>query len=173
MNKLSKKAAKNGLHHSRIDLCHKTRAQIVEMLNQTLADTFDLFSQVKQAHWNVKGHQFYQLHLLFDEMAGELNGYADELAERVTAMGGTAMGTVRLAAANSSLPEYPFEALEGLDHIAALSERYAAYCQEVRARIDKAAELEDAGTADLYTEISRTADKRLWFLEAHLQADEA
>jgi starvation-inducible DNA-binding protein len=173
MNKLSKKAAKNGLHQTRIDLSAKSRVQLVDMLNETLADTFDLFSQVKQAHWNVKGHQFYQLHLLFDEMAGELINYADEVAERATALGGTAMGTVRMAAEKSSLSEYPSDVLEGLDHIAALSERFAMYCQELRSKMEKAADLGDASTADLYTEISRNADKRLWFLEAHLQADEA
>lgn len=174
MNKtMSKKPSKNGLHQTRIDLSSKSRAQLVEILNESLADTFDLFSQVKQAHWNVKGHQFYQLHLLFDEIASELLEYVDELAERITALGGTAMGTVRMAASKSSLAEYPPDVLEGLDHIAALSERFAMYCQVLRAKIEKTTDLGDADTADLYTEISRNSDKRLWFLEAHLQADEA
>ena len=173
MNKISRKAAKNGLHQSRIDLSAKARVQLIEMLNETLADTFDLFSQVKQAHWNVKGHQFYNLHLLFDEIAGELLNHTDDVAERVTALGGTALGTVRMSAEKSSLCEYPEDVLEGLDHIAALSERFGIYCQSLRSKIEKAADLEDAGTSDLFTEISRNADKRLWFLEAHLQADEA
>lgn len=170
---ITKKASKNGLHHTRIDLSSKSRVQLVDLLNESLADTFDLYSQVKQAHWNVKGHQFYQLHLLFDEIASELLAFVDELAERVTALGGTALGTVRMAAGQSQIDEYPSGILEGLDHIAALAERFATYCQSVRNNIEKSAELEDADTADLFTEISRTADKRLWFLEAHLQTDEA
>jgi len=174
MNKTLKKPAKAGvLHHTRIDLSAKSRTALVEILNESLADTFDLYSQVKQAHWNVKGHQFYQLHLLFDEIAGEILDFVDQLAERVTSLGGTAMGTARMSAAKSSLPEYPVDVLEGLDHIAALSERFATYCQIVRTNIEKTDELGDADTADLYTEISRLVDKRLWFLEAHLQADEA
>ncbi len=168
---LSKKSTKNGLHQTRIDLSGKSRLQLVQILNQSVADTFDLYSQVKQAHWNVKGHQFYQLHLLFDEIAGELLEFVDELAERVTALGGTVAGTVRFAAAESQLSEYPLEILEGLDHIAALADRFAHYCQLCRENIEESDELGDADTADLYTEISRVVDKRLWFLEAHLQAE--
>lgn len=170
---LAKKSSKNGLHHTRIDLSAKSRTQLVDLLNETLADTFDLYSQVKQAHWNVKGEHFYQLHLLFDEIAGELLEFVDEVAERVTALGGTAMGTVRMSAAQSRLHEYPSDVLEGLDHIAALADRLAQYGQLVRTNIDKSAELGDADTADLYTEVSRAVDKRLWFLEAHLQTEEA
>lgn len=172
MTKKNGKAVKAGLHSTRIDLSSKARTQLVDILNESLAKTFDLFSQVKQAHWNVKGHQFYQLHLLFDEIAGELLEYTDEQAERITALGGTALGTVRMAAAASDLEEYPTDILDGMDHVAALADRFASFCQTLRESIDKATELGDADTADLYTEISRTADKRLWFLEAHLQTDE-
>ena len=171
--KNGKATSKSGLHNTRIDLSAKTRSQVVDILNESLGKTFDLFSQVKQAHWNVKGHQFYQLHLLFDEIAGETLEYVDELAERITALGGTALGTVRMAAYASDLDEYPADIVESMDHVAALSDRFASYCQTVREAIDKTDDLGDADTADLFTGISRWADKRLWFLEAHLQADEA
>lgn len=153
---------------TRIDLPQETRFQVVETLNQTLAASLDLKTQTKQAHWNVKGADFFQLHELFDEMAGELEAYVDMVAERVTALGGTALGTARVAAAQSILPEYPLDAIDGKDHIAALADRYAAYGQHLRAAIDSTDAAGDADTADLYTEISRTIDKRLWFLEAHL-----
>lgn len=168
---MSKKASKSGLYQSRIDLSPKLRVQVCEMLNQSLANTFDLYSQVKQAHWNVKGPQFYQLHLLFDELADELLSYVDEQAERITALGGTAMGTVHMAAQQSKLEDYPLETVDGLDHVALLSERFSHFCQIVRENIDASAELGDADTADLFTEISRNSDKRLWFLEAHLQEE--
>ena len=173
MTKKNGKTVKSGLHSTRIDIPSKARTQLIDMLNDNLGRTFDLFSQVKQAHWNVKGHQFYQLHLLFDEIATELYEFTDELAERVTALGGTAMGTVRMAAYATDLEEYPSDILDGMDHVAALADRFAPYCQVIRESIDKATELSDADTADLFTEISRTVDKRLWFLEAHLQAEEA
>jgi starvation-inducible DNA-binding protein len=158
---------------TRIDIPPEIRSQVIELLNQTLATTLDLKTQVKQAHWNVKGINFYQLHQLFDEIATQLEEYIDLIAERVTALGGVAMGTVRIAASQSVLPEYPFDVVDGKDHVMALADRMAPYAKVVRAAINQATELEDADTADLYTEISRTIDKYLWFLEAHLQAEKA
>ncbi|MGK7949036.1 MAG: DNA starvation/stationary phase protection protein Dps [Xenococcaceae cyanobacterium] len=160
--------SKQKLYSTRIDLAEEVRIKVIELLNQSLAATLDLKTQTKQAHWNVKGTDFYQLHELFDEMAGELEEYVDMVAERVTALGGTALGTARIAASESILPEYPLDAVGGIDHITALADRYAAYGKHLREAIDTTDELGDADTADLYTEISRTIDKRLWFLEAHL-----
>ncbi|MEJ5346980.1 MAG: ferritin-like domain-containing protein, partial [Chloroflexus sp.] len=73
---------------TRIDIPVERRRSLITMLNQQLADTFDLMSQAKQAHWNVKGPQFLELHELFDELAARLNGFVDLLAERITALGG-------------------------------------------------------------------------------------
>jgi len=153
---------------TRNDLSADIREQVVAILNHSLAATLDLKTQTKQAHWNVKGKDFYQLHELFDAMASEIEEYVDMVAERVTALGGTALGTARLAADRSILPEYPVDAVNGEDHVTALADRYATYAKHVRAAIDQTDALGDADTADLYTEISRTIDKRLWFLEAHL-----
>jgi starvation-inducible DNA-binding protein len=153
---------------TRIDLAAEVRTKVIELLNQTLAATLDLKTQTKQAHWNVKGMDFYQLHELFDEMATELEEYVDMVAERVTALAGTALGTARIAASESILPEYPLDAVSGVEHVTALADRYAAYAKHLREAIDTTDNLGDLDTADLYTEISRTIDKRLWFLEAHL-----
>lgn len=158
------------LYPTRIDIPAEARSQIVVLLNKTLAATSDLKTQVKQAHWNVKGTDFYQLHELFDEIAGELEEYVDMFAERVTALGGYAMGTARMAAANSILPEYPTDILAGMEHVTALADRFAPYAKHLREAINKTDDLGDLDTADLYTEVSRTIDKRLWFLDAHLQA---
>jgi starvation-inducible DNA-binding protein len=160
---------KSKYHSTRIDLPLETRSQIVDLLNQTLADTLDLKTQVKQAHWNVKGMNFYQLHELFDAIATELEEYVDMVAERAITLGGVAFGTARVAAERSKLPEYPLEIFDGKDHVEALATRLALYAKSVRQNIDAANSLEDADTADLYTEVSRAIDKRLWFLEAHLQ----
>jgi starvation-inducible DNA-binding protein len=153
---------------TRIDLPLETRLKVVEILSATLATTTDLKTQVKQAHWNVKGMNFYQLHELFDAMAGELEEYVDMVAERITALGGTARGTVRVAAAESLLSEYPLDIADGAQHVNALAERYALYGKHIREAIALTDEIGDADTADLYTEVSRDIDKRLWFLEAHL-----
>ena len=153
---------------TRIDLSVDIRTQVVDLLNETLAATLDLKTQIKQAHWNVKGMDFYQLHELFDELATEIEEFADLVAERATALGGTAMGTARLAAQRSILPEYPNDIVDGDEHVTALAERFAKYAAHVRSAIDRTDELGDKDTADMYTEISRTIDKRLWFLESHL-----
>jgi starvation-inducible DNA-binding protein len=153
-----------------IEIPADKRAELIDRLNQSLANTFDLYSQTKQAHWNVKGKDFYQLHLLFDEIAGELAEFVDEVAERLTSLGGYACGTARMAAEHSEVPEYPTDAIEGKAHVAALVERFSRYAAHVRAAIHETDDLGDPSTADLYTQISRTVDKRLWFLEAHLQS---
>jgi starvation-inducible DNA-binding protein len=102
-------------------------------------------------------------------LAGELIEYMDLIAERATALGGEALGTVRMAASASRLPEYPQEVFKSLPTVEALVERYANLAATTRAAIDTADSYDDADTADLFTEISRGLDKSLWFLEAHLQ----
>jgi starvation-inducible DNA-binding protein len=154
---------------TRNDLTSKLRETMITLLNQQLADTFDLYSQVKQAHWNVKGMHFIQLHLLFDDLAGSLNEYIDSIAERLTALGGLAMGTARMVAAASQLPEFPLEITGEKQVLEVLAQRYGAYGSAVRDAIDTASEDGDQVTADLFTGISGTIDKHLWMLDAHLQ----
>lgn len=153
---------------TRIDIPEQTRRTIVSICNQQLADTFDLYSQIKQAHWNVKGLQFIALHQLFDTLAEPFDDWTDNIAERITALGGTATGTVRCAASMSRIPEYPL-VTEGSDHVVALATRYAILARSTRLAADQAIAISDVTTADMFTEISRELDKHLWFLEAHLQ----
>jgi starvation-inducible DNA-binding protein len=154
---------------TRHDLPADARAKLIELLNRQLADTHDVRTQTKHAHWNVKGHQFYQLHLLFDSLAGELDEYSDSIAERATALGGAAYGTSRMVAGATRVPEFPADVFEGMDVVAALADRYKVLAKSTREAIDEADELGDKDTADLFTEVSRGLDKSLWFLEAHLQ----
>ena len=158
------------MHKTKNDLPKETREKIIETLNSRLADASDLKSQAKQAHWNVKGMSFIALHELFDQVATEVEAFTDLIAERVTVLGGTALGTVRVAASNSTLSEYPLEITDGADHVDALSSALADFGKKVRANIDEADNLGDMDTADLFTEVSRGIDKLLWFVEAHIQA---
>ena len=152
-----------------VDIPASDRTKVVRILNQHLADAADMWSQAKQAHWNVKGPDFWQLHKLFDEVAGEAANWADLCAERVTALGGFATGTVRMAAASSTLPEFPADITDSMDYVRAVAVRLAAFSNSARGAIDATDKLGDANTADLFTEISRCADKYLYFHEAHLQ----
>ena len=159
------------MHKTRIDLPEKTRADAVKLLNDNLVNALDLHNQCKQAHWNVKGPNFYQLHLLFDKLSEEAREQADELAERVTALGGTAHGTTQEVGKRTALPPYPTDISDGMKHVDALATAHAAYGKRLREGIDAADKLGDKDTADLFTQLSREADQNLWFLEAHLQAE--
>jgi starvation-inducible DNA-binding protein len=150
------------------DLPLEIRLDVITRLNQTLACTVDLHSQVKQACWNVKGNDFAPLHALFATMATELEAYTDLVAERIAVLSGVALGTARTAALQSRLAEYPNAIMDGNAHVRALAERFAQYGTALRDDISLAADVKDAGTAAVYTDISRGIDKRLWFLEAHL-----
>ena len=159
------------MHPTRNDLSTKTRTKVVEVLNARLADAIDLQFQAKQAHWNVKGPNFIALHELFDRIAGELGGHADDMPERVTALGGTAEGTIQAVAGRSKLPVYPLGLTEGRAHLEALAGALARFGKSVRKAIDETGKAGDADTSDLFTGVSRGADKNLWLVEAHLQAD--
>jgi len=152
------------------DLPEATRLQAVALLNQRLADCIDLQAQSKQAHWNVKGPTFIALHKLFDEINADVAEYADLLAERVVQLGGIAEGTVGVVAERSTLIDYPLGLSTGAEHVAALSDALAMFGRTVRLGIEEMNELEDAGSADILTEISRGVDKWLWFVEAHQQS---
>jgi len=154
---------------TRIDVDADARAELIALLNQQMADNADLYSQTKQAHWNVKGQHFMQLHLLYDQVAAVIEPFTDEIAERVTALGGYATGTVRMAAEASTLPEFPMDAISDTATLEALADRWAAYAASTRAAIERAAQIGEPTSEDLFTEISREVDKALYFLESHLQ----
>lgn len=162
---------KTKLNPTKNNLPEELRRQVIVLLNQNLADILDLHLQAKHAHWNVKGPNFFSLHQLFDKVAAEMEGFADELAERAVALGGIALGTAKLVAANSRLQEYPPELTAGDGHVEALSNALTAFGKSVREAIEVAGKAGDADTSDLFTGVSRSTDKLLWFVEAHLQGN--
>ena len=151
------------------DLPIDVRFQVIDLLNRRLADVIDLSTQVKQAHWNVKGPNFIALHLLFDQIHGEVLGYVDTIAERVVQLGGIAGGTARMVAEASSISEYPHTASTGAEHVGALAGALAEFGAKIRRTSDEASDLFDQNSADICTEVSRGIDKWLWFVEAHAQ----
>jgi len=152
------------------DIPQELRLKLNILANQGLADAVDLQMQMKQAHWNVKGPHFIGLHELFDQIDEAVESYVDLIAERIVQLGGIAEGTVRVAAGRSRLEEYPLVIADGRAHVEAVSKALSTFGHEARATIHQANELDDADTADIFTEISRGIDKWLWFVEAHTQA---
>jgi starvation-inducible DNA-binding protein len=159
------------MYKTKNDLPEERRKQLIEILSNRLADSIDLQMQAKQAHWNVKGPNFIALHKLFDEVADTAEESVDLIAERIVQLGGIAEGTVRVAGQRSALGEYPLKIGAGKAHVEALSNALSALGKLVRSAIDQTAELGDVDTSDLFTEVSRSIDKQLWFVEAHLQAN--
>jgi len=157
----------SNLFRTKNDLPERVRAEIVTLLNQRLADAIDLQSQCKQAHWNVKGDNFIALHELFDKINEDVEDYVDLIAERSVQLGGTAEGTVRMVAKRSLLSEYSAQGPDWKNHVEALSHALATFGEFARQGIESTNTLNDADTADIFTEISRGVDKWLWMVEAH------
>ncbi len=158
------------MYETRIALSDETKKKVVEIMQKTLAAASDMYSQAKFAHWNVKGDNFYQLHLVFDHVAKIIGKQVDPIAERMTQLGGVANGTVRQAATCSNIPEYPVDTVAGMDHVRALADSLGAYCSDLR---DASDEVEDAGdgpTSDFYNQLIVDAEEQLYFLESHLEA---
>jgi starvation-inducible DNA-binding protein len=159
------------MYETKNDLSLEIREKMISLLNAWLVDSIDLQMQIKQAHWNVKGPNFIALHELFDDISERIEKYIDLLAERVTALGGTAEGTVATVAKHTHLSAYPLDIVTSHDHLEALARTLAAFGRLARAAITAATDSSDADTADLLTEISRGIDKDLWLIEAHLQTE--
>ncbi|MCA9668019.1 MAG: DNA starvation/stationary phase protection protein Dps [Myxococcales bacterium] len=153
---------------SHISLSEKNRSQLVDVLNAQLANALDLWSQLKQAHWNLRGRFFISRHELFDALAEHLQQHADDLAERASALGGYAQGTVRLAAHNSTLEEHDLGAVNGQAHVQSLVARYAAHSASLRIAIGTSQTMGDPASEDLLSGQLREVEKDMWFLESHL-----
>lgn len=160
---------KNLMHQTKMSLPEKTRIESIAFLNKSLASGSDMYAQLKQAHWNIKGMNFIALHLLLDQIAEEVEEQVDLIAERITAMGGTALGTLQEAVKNSALFAYPVDIFEAKDHLEHLTVNMAAFGELCRNDIKSTEEIGDVVTSDLYIALVKMLDKNLWFLEAHIQ----
>jgi starvation-inducible DNA-binding protein len=144
------------------------RQALIALLNARLADSIDIRSQVKWAHWNLKGLHFIQLHELFDSVSSHLDDQSDTIAERAAALGGVANGTVRESASKSGLKEADLTASDGPAMLKFLVHNVGHHANALRTAVQEASDLGDAITADLFTQLTRELDKDLWFLEVHL-----
>lgn len=153
-----------------IDLPEDDRRGLVGLLNQALAETTDLYLLTKQAHWNVKGENFYQVHELYDHVSGELPEYADRLAERAVLLGGYARGSARMTVAASRLDPFPGYRDDDRSFLRAMTQRWATYAEAIREASRQAdSEYDDPGTSDLFDAITHLADRGRWMIEAQLQ----
>src|SRR3954454_19842214 len=139
------------MYQSPSHLPPEARAPLASTLNARLADGLDLHSQIKVAHWNIKGPQFAALHPLFETFAVALATFNDTIAERAVTLGAKAYGTARHVAKTSKLPDYPQETTRDLDHVKLLVERFESYLTGLRASRTVADENGDTDTEDMLT----------------------
>jgi len=158
------------MYRSPSPLPEQARTAIVEQLNARLADGLDLHSQIKVAHWNIKGPQFAALHPLFETFAVSLANHNDSVAERAVTLGGKAYGTTRHVGKTSRLPDYPQETTKDLEHVKLLAERIEAYLGGLRDSRKATEQHQDTDTVDLFTGIITEFEKHAWFLRASLES---
>lgn len=139
------------------------------MLAKSLAEAIDLERQAKQAHWNVRGMHFIQLHELFDRVAEEARAFGDMLAERAAALGAMPDGTVASVAQWSELKAYPAGKMGAEGHVRAVADALAGFANRTRVLIERSDEAGDKVTSDLFTEVTRRADQQVWFVESHVE----
>ena len=158
-------------YHTRNTMPEKTRVEVASELQKFLAMSIDMALQCKQAHWNMKGPDFIALHELFDGITNDMREYADLIGERIVQLGTSAEGTIQAISKRTQLPEYPLTLKTGKSHIEALATSLASYGELIRAMVNRTAEMGDAATSDILTEVLRGADKWLWMLESHIQTE--
>lgn len=146
-------------------VCHES----TENLNQLLADTMTLRDMYKKHHWQVAGHTFYQLHLLFDKHHGEQDELVDQIAERIQLLGGISIAMAADVAETTLIPRIPRGREEAPVQISRLLEAHELILREARAMAKQAADAGDDGTNDLIvSDVIRTNELQVWFLAEHL-----
>ena len=157
------------MYKSPSHLPEDARTRVADALNARLADGLDLHSQIKVAHWNIKGPQFAALHPLFETFAVSLAAFNDSIAERAVTLGARAYGTARHVAKASRLPEYPQDTSRDLEHVKLLADRIEKYLDGVGESRSVGEKLGDTDTVDLLTGIVTEFEKNAWFLRASLE----
>jgi starvation-inducible DNA-binding protein len=152
-----------------IGLDEKVCAGSVENLNQILADTITLRDMYKKHHWQVAGHTFYQLHLLFDKHHGEQDELVDTIAERIQLLGGISIAMAADVAETTIIPRPPRGREEAPVQLSRLLEAHETILKEARTMAKQASAAGDDGTNDLLvSDVIRTNELQVWFLAEHL-----
>jgi len=152
-----------------IALDENTCAQSAENLNQVLADTITLRDLYKKHHWQVAGHTFYQIHLLFDKHYEEQNELVDTIAERIQSLGGISLAMAADVAETTIIPRPPRGREELPVQLSRLLEAHEFVLKEARTMAREASESGDDGTNDLLvSDVIRTNELQVWFLAEHL-----
>lgn len=152
-----------------IALNPSARRESCALVHQILADTVILYHLYKKHHWLMRGHTFYQLHLLLDKHASEQIELIDALGERMQTLGGVAIADPRHVAEVTKIQRPPNGVEEVPVMLSRLLEAHELIIEELRAAIDKTSANQDSGTNDLLvSQALRMNETQVWFLAEHL-----
>jgi starvation-inducible DNA-binding protein len=152
-----------------IALSEKVCAKSTGNLNQLLADTITLRDLYKKHHWQVAGHTFYQLHLLFDKHYKEQDELVDAIAERIQILGGISIAMAHDVAEMTMIPRPPRGREEVPVQISRLLRAHETILLEARTMAKQASSDGDDGTNDLLvSDVIRTNELQVWFLSEHV-----
>ncbi|WP_094095509.1 Dps family protein [Paenibacillus physcomitrellae] len=147
---------------------HSATNQAVEQeLNRQVANWTLLYTKLHNFHWYVKGNHFFTLHAKFEELYGAAAGYLDEIAERLLAIGGKPVATMKEVLETATLKEAAGS--ETADQmVAAVISDFETLTAELKQGMEKAEEAGDQATSDLLLGIRQELDKQIWMLNAYL-----
>ncbi|MBN7821675.1 Dps family protein [Bowmanella yangjiangensis] len=148
-----------------IGIATQDRLDIATGLKRLLADTYTLYLQTHNFHWNVTGPQFRELHLMFEEHYTELAVAVDDIAERIRTLGVIAPGTYKAFAALSSIKEVE-DIPAAADMVQILNKSHEQVVKTCREALKLAQEANDESTAALVSDRMRIHEKTAWMLRA-------
>jgi starvation-inducible DNA-binding protein len=161
--------APNAMVFYPLSLNEPARKASVEGVNQVLADTMYLRDMYKKHHWQVSGHTFYQLHLLFDKFFDEVSDLVDLIGERVQTLGGVAVAMPNDVVEMTRIQRPPRGREEVPVQLSRLLEALAVVLGECHRAVQIARKNGDDGTDNLIaSEVIPTLEKQVWFLSEHL-----
>lgn len=150
-------------------LSDKQAARLTELLQKQLSTYNDLHLTLKHIHWNVVGPNFIGVHEMIDPQVDAVRGFADDVAERIAALGASPQGTPGAIIKDRSWDDYSVGRDTVQAHLAALDLVYTGVIEDIRQYIDETDEL-DQVTQDLLIGQAAHLEKFQWFVRAHLES---
>ncbi|MDZ4664061.1 MAG: DNA starvation/stationary phase protection protein [Bacteroidota bacterium] len=152
-----------------IGISEKHLSSITELLSTVLANQVSLYTKTRKFHWNVSGESFMELHKLFEGQYKQLEEYIDEVAERISKLGGKTVGTMAEFVKLSSIKEHPGKFPKSKEMLQELLGDHELLITQIRKYIDDCSEkYKDAGTTDLLTGLMVDHETIAWTLRRYM-----
>jgi starvation-inducible DNA-binding protein len=153
-----------------IGISPKNLKGVIDILTETLATQVTLYTKLRKFHWNVYGESFMEYHLLFEAQYKELEEAIDEVAERITKLGGTVIGTTTEFQKHSVIKENPGKYPTSHEMVKELLEDHETAVRSLREGVDKCDdEFKDKGTADFLTDLMKAHETMAWKLRRYFK----